>query len=79
MKNKFFSFHINFPLGQASTGEVAVTDFTPTMAEPPNQTHRPQQPLHQIDADEDDDNVKQLKQCSSLYLSLQVLYPTIYI
>ncbi|KAI5572628.1 hypothetical protein BDE02_10G025000 [Populus trichocarpa] len=41
------------------------------MAEPPNQTHSPQQPLHQIDADEDDDNVKQLKQCSSLYLSLQ--------
>jgi hypothetical protein len=56
------------------------TDFNPTMAEPPNQTHpSPQQPLHQIDADEDDDNVKQLKQCSSLYLSLQVLYPTIYI
>jgi cytochrome c oxidase assembly factor 4 len=50
------------------------------MAEPPNETHpSPQQPLHQIDADEDDDNVKQLKQCSSLYLSLQVLYPTIYI
>jgi len=35
-----------------------------------------QQPLHQSDADEDDDNVKQLKQCSSLYLSLQVLCPT---
>ncbi|KAJ6430968.1 hypothetical protein OIU84_018473 [Salix udensis] len=42
------------------------------MAEPVNQTGpSPQQPLHQIDADEDDDSVKQLKQCSSLYLSLQ--------
>ncbi|XP_062149944.1 uncharacterized protein LOC133858485 [Alnus glutinosa] len=31
-----------------------------------------QQPaLHQSDADEDDENVKQLNECSSLYLSLQ--------
>ncbi|KAF9673336.1 hypothetical protein SADUNF_Sadunf10G0013400 [Salix dunnii] len=42
------------------------------MAEPVKQTGpSQQQPLHQSDADEDDDNVKQLKQCSSLYLSLQ--------
>ncbi|KAJ9182010.1 hypothetical protein P3X46_006048 [Hevea brasiliensis] len=31
-----------------------------------------QQPvLHQSDADDDDENVKQLRECSSLYLSLQ--------
>ncbi|XP_065863488.1 uncharacterized protein [Euphorbia lathyris] len=30
-----------------------------------------QSPLHQSDADEDDENVKQLRECSSLYLSLQ--------
>ncbi|KAG9457481.1 hypothetical protein H6P81_001989 [Aristolochia fimbriata] len=28
-------------------------------------------PLHQNDADEDDENVKQLQECSKLYLSLQ--------
>ncbi|KAF9618294.1 hypothetical protein IFM89_000929 [Coptis chinensis] len=28
-------------------------------------------PPHQDDADEEDENVKQLKECSSLYLSLQ--------
>ncbi|GAV63355.1 hypothetical protein CFOL_v3_06873 [Cephalotus follicularis] len=27
--------------------------------------------LHQSDVDDEDENVKQLKQCSSLYLSLQ--------
>ncbi|KAJ8636561.1 hypothetical protein MRB53_010828 [Persea americana] len=27
--------------------------------------------LHQTDADEDDENVKQLQECSILYLSLQ--------
>lgn len=33
-----------------------------------------QQPaLHQSDADDDDENVKQLNECSSLYLSLQVI------
>ncbi|XP_034686834.1 uncharacterized protein LOC117915376 [Vitis riparia] len=30
-----------------------------------------EQGLHQDDADEDDENVKQLQQCSSLYLLLQ--------
>ncbi|WCJ23626.1 Cox19-like CHCH family protein [Euphorbia peplus] len=28
-------------------------------------------PLHQDDADDDDENVKQLRECSSVYLSLQ--------
>ncbi|KAL3749285.1 hypothetical protein ACJRO7_010398 [Eucalyptus globulus] len=27
--------------------------------------------MHQSDADEDDENVKQLRECSALYLSLQ--------
>ncbi|KAK4797013.1 hypothetical protein SAY86_029339 [Trapa natans] len=31
----------------------------------------PPAPLHSDDADEDDENVKQLRECSSLYLSLQ--------
>ena len=30
------------------------------------------QPLHQSDADDDDENVKQLDECSSLYLVMQV-------
>ncbi|XP_074320542.1 uncharacterized protein LOC141657271 [Silene latifolia] len=29
------------------------------------------QPVHQMEADEDDENVKQLGDCSMLYLSLQ--------
>ncbi|KAB1214141.1 hypothetical protein CJ030_MR5G027244 [Morella rubra] len=40
----------------------------------PNPTERQsqQQPaLHQSDADDDDENVKQLNECSHLYLSLQ--------
>lgn len=42
----------------------------------PNPTERQsqQQPaLHQSDADDDDENVKQLNECSYLYLSLQVI------
>ncbi|XP_057959521.1 uncharacterized protein LOC131151995 [Malania oleifera] len=31
----------------------------------------PTPPLHQSDADEGDENVKQLNECSALYLSLQ--------
>ncbi|KAI6683872.1 hypothetical protein NL676_029785 [Syzygium grande] len=31
----------------------------------------PPPPIHRTDADEDDENVKQLRECSSLYLSLQ--------
>jgi hypothetical protein len=30
------------------------------------------QPLHRDDADDDDENVKQLDECSSLYLLMQV-------
>lgn len=37
---------------------------------PKSETQPP--PNHQMDADDDDENVKQLKECSSLYLSLQV-------
>ncbi|KMT15210.1 hypothetical protein BVRB_3g063210 [Beta vulgaris subsp. vulgaris] len=34
-------------------------------------SQQPPQPVHQDDADEEDENVKQLGDCSSLYLSLQ--------
>ncbi|XP_051127859.1 uncharacterized protein LOC127249200 [Andrographis paniculata] len=39
----------------------------------PNTSEGPQAPtgLHRSDADEDDENVKQLRECSSLYLALQ--------
>ncbi|KAJ4722306.1 Cytochrome c oxidase assembly factor like [Melia azedarach] len=38
----------------------------------PNQFRVPSSPpLHQTDADDDDENVKQLQECSSIYLSLQ--------
>ncbi|XP_010279171.1 PREDICTED: uncharacterized protein LOC104613156 [Nelumbo nucifera] len=37
--------------------------------QPPSSSLPP--PLHQTDADEEDENVKQLKECSALYLSLQ--------
>ncbi|MFQ6645222.1 hypothetical protein Gotur_019472 [Gossypium turneri] len=44
---------------------------TPTPESPP--VSPPQQAaLHQDDAADDDENVKQLKECSALYLSLQV-------
>ncbi|KAL0414676.1 UNVERIFIED_CONTAM: hypothetical protein Sradi_1669300 [Sesamum radiatum] len=51
------------------------------MGQPPNSNASPSHPsppplppteLHQSDADEDDQNVKQLRECSTLYLSLQV-------
>ncbi|KAG8480980.1 hypothetical protein CXB51_025664 [Gossypium anomalum] len=43
---------------------------TPTPESPP--VSPPQQvALHQDDAADDDENVKQLKECSTLYLSLQ--------
>ncbi|KAK7245747.1 hypothetical protein RIF29_40596 [Crotalaria pallida] len=45
---------------------------------PPNQNGEkplavapPSQPLHQSDTDEDDENVKQLDECSSLYILMQ--------
>ncbi|KAF3336944.1 hypothetical protein FCM35_KLT19530 [Carex littledalei] len=34
----------------------------------------PPRPTHQDDADEEDENVKQLKECSAIYLSLQALF-----
>lgn len=40
---------------------------------PNSETQPPPHPNHQMDADGDDENVKQLKECSSLYLALQVL------
>ena len=40
---------------------------------PNSEAQPPPHPNHQMDADDDDENVKQLKECSSLYLSLQVL------
>ncbi|XP_031501188.1 uncharacterized protein LOC116264886 [Nymphaea colorata] len=44
----------------------------PTSASPLQRPEGPlSPPLHQTDADEDDENVKQLKQCASLYLALQ--------
>ncbi|KAE9453191.1 hypothetical protein C3L33_14904, partial [Rhododendron williamsianum] len=39
----------------------------PTVPSPPSA----QPPPHQSDADEEDDSVKQLNECSSVYLSLQ--------
>jgi hypothetical protein len=45
---------------------------TPPQAQPPQQAG-----LHQSDADDDDENVKQLNECSSLYLSLQV-FPSLF-
>ncbi|CAN6452756.1 unnamed protein product [Victoria cruziana] len=43
----------------------------PTSASPIPRPEGLPPPLHQTDADEDDENVKQLKQCASLYLALQ--------
>lgn len=46
----------------------------PPMRPNPTERQSQQQPaLHQSDADDDDENVKQLNECSYLYLSLQVI------
>ncbi|KAH6769833.1 Cox19-like CHCH family protein [Perilla frutescens var. hirtella] len=37
----------------------------------PSRVFSPPPELHQSDADEDDENVKQLRECSSVYLALQ--------
>ena len=45
------------------------------MDQPPSQPGQkplPSPPLHSDDADEDDQSVKQLQECSSVYLTLQV-------
>ncbi|KAK2447705.1 hypothetical protein QL285_007037 [Trifolium repens] len=55
------------------------TSETKQLAATPQQFHRSeakplvaaQQPLHRDDADDDDENVKQLDECSSLYLLMQ--------
>ncbi|KAK9146777.1 hypothetical protein Sjap_006680 [Stephania japonica] len=44
--------------------ELKKTEETPLPSDPPK-------PIHEDDADEEDDSVKQLNECSSLYLSLQ--------
>ncbi|WOH12923.1 hypothetical protein DCAR_0832432 [Daucus carota subsp. sativus] len=44
------------------------------MDQPPSQPGQkplPSPPLHSDDADEDDQSVKQLQECSSVYLTLQ--------
>uniref|UniRef100_A0A452Z2R9 CHCH domain-containing protein n=1 Tax=Aegilops tauschii subsp. strangulata TaxID=200361 RepID=A0A452Z2R9_AEGTS len=40
-------------------------------AAPPPPPPAPPGPLHAMDADEDDESVKQLNECAALYLSLQ--------
>ncbi|CAN0856122.1 hypothetical protein LINGRAHAP2_LOCUS6420 [Linum grandiflorum] len=46
--------------------------------EKPPQSLPPQPAVHQDDADEEDESVKQLRECSSVYLSLQVtIFPQI--
>ncbi|KAF5200017.1 Cox19-like chch family protein [Thalictrum thalictroides] len=47
------------------------TNETLPLRSPSSSMIETQHPLHQDDADEEDENVKQLKQCSVLYLSLQ--------
>ncbi|KAK9086643.1 hypothetical protein Syun_029037 [Stephania yunnanensis] len=46
-------------------------DLKKTEERPLQSPSDPPKPLHEDDADEEDDNVKQLNECSSLYLSLQ--------
>ncbi|RWW05019.1 hypothetical protein BHE74_00038224 [Ensete ventricosum] len=47
----------------ASPTDSGAAQLPPAASSPP--------PLHAVDADEEDDNVKQLKECATLYLSLQ--------
>ncbi|XP_065027390.1 uncharacterized protein LOC104000621 isoform X2 [Musa acuminata AAA Group] len=47
----------------ASPRDSGAAQLPPAASSPP--------PLHAMDADEEDDNVKQLKECATLYLSLQ--------
>lgn len=57
-------------MGQTQSTPKTEVDRTPQKEEAKNQPQPPA--LHQADADEDDENVKQLNECSSLYLALQV-------
>lgn len=43
----------------------------PAPPPPPAAAPAPPHPLHVMDADEEDENVKQLSECAALYLSLQ--------
>ncbi|KAL9232630.1 hypothetical protein vseg_007717 [Gypsophila vaccaria] len=52
---------------EASSREKPI-NFDQIRSEPAQQLPPP---VHQTDADEDDENVKQLGDCSTLYLSLQ--------
>ncbi|URE45800.1 hypothetical protein MUK42_14955 [Musa troglodytarum] len=47
----------------ASPRDSGAAQRPPAASSPP--------PFHAMDADEEDDNVKQLKECATLYLSLQ--------
>ncbi|CAO2831584.1 unnamed protein product [Amaranthus hypochondriacus] len=52
--------------------EATLHDETISSHQSPSlQPEQPPQSLHQTDADEEDENVKQLGDCSSLYLNLQ--------
>ncbi|KAJ8435443.1 hypothetical protein Cgig2_012564 [Carnegiea gigantea] len=66
-------FHIMNPSSRTdSQSETSTQDETITYNQPqlsPAQQLPP--PVHQSDADEEDENVKQLGDCSALYLSLQ--------
>ncbi|KAJ4772693.1 Coiled-coil-helix-coiled-coil-helix domain-containing 8 [Rhynchospora pubera] len=48
-----------------SSNSSGATEKTPSSPSPPPR------PTHQDDADEEDESVKQLQECSALYLSLQ--------
>ncbi|KAH9620794.1 hypothetical protein KSS87_005589, partial [Heliosperma pusillum] len=51
----------------------AISDENPINSDPLSSSPAQQlpQPVHQMEADEEDENVKQLGDCSVLYLSLQ--------
>ncbi|XP_020087611.1 putative uncharacterized protein DDB_G0290521 [Ananas comosus] len=57
------------PSSSSSSSSSSVSPHPPSPSPSPSPTPSPT--LHQTDADEEDENVKQLKECSSIYLSLQ--------
>jgi hypothetical protein len=59
------------PLHTSEVKPLAATQ-PPHTSETKQLAATPQQPLHRDDADDDDENVKQLDECSSLYLLMQV-------
>ncbi|WJX22699.1 hypothetical protein P8452_11980 [Trifolium repens] len=58
------------PLHTSEVKPLAATQ-PPHTSETKQLAATPQQPLHRDDADDDDENVKQLDECSSLYLLMQ--------